>query len=156
MADAIAHADAVFAGQVVSIEPGNAPAGELTARVIFLSGKRQGMSTPSPTQDGLLRGKLIVPDAGIAVEISAGDGGEQAPQAGHSYIFCVQGDAQRGVSEYVALKIVPATPEGIANLRGYLDRLGRHSARPCAIAAGTAPAPQGSKPESICAPRAAY
>jgi hypothetical protein len=123
---AIAKADAIFAGQLISLTPGDASnPGVLVGKVKFLSGARSGVTMQTWTQDGGMSGALNIDHDGevqVAIPDSAA-AGEVAPQVGTSYVFWVTGVAREGVWVFPVFKIYPSTPQINSEMRHLVHRL---------------------------------
>jgi hypothetical protein len=128
MEAAITKADAIFAGKLISLAPpvDQSVSGMLVGRVKFLSGTRQGISSPMWTQDGGMMGALNIQDDGVRVFIPATTAaGEVAAQVGDLYIFWVTGDARQGMWAFPAFKIYPSTPENNSAVRHLIKQMGK-------------------------------
>ncbi len=108
VAKAVEAADAVFVGSVVSVTPMN-PDGS--------SANGDYKSIVKGTR--LFWGAMNVANAGNVVFFTLHNG-ETLPQIGHSYIICFTGNAQKGVWDYVSIKMFPGTDMNIRAIKHLL------------------------------------
>lgn len=112
--EARAQAKTVFLGQVESLDPVKAKAGqgEYLAKVIYVSHPGFGMTPYRTSQVSDPRIPAIPSDLGIPVTMTVG-ANESAPVVGKQYVFYVKDDTRPGGNGYDALKLSPTSEYGM-------------------------------------------